>query len=119
MASRTIKQQKNKHISNNETILKFQELKTSKTYVVKEISQAIKTKFGVSYILTLQENCSKNVLKVWSTKSLVYYIENEQPTKKWKFCVMVSNDMKYPEIEGYTRYKVTRYCDSDSEGDSQ
>jgi hypothetical protein len=106
--------QQNKDMSDDETILKFQELQVDKVYIVKGLSNKINSKFGVSYILTVQKESSKKLMKVWSTNHLVNYIEDEEPTKKWKFTVMLNdNDMKYPEIEGYSRYKVTMYSDSE------
>ncbi len=114
MTSNT-KQQSKEMINDYETILRFQELEVEKVYVVKGLTNFFTTEFGVSYILMVQEESSKKLIKVWSTKHLTKYIRDKEPTKKWKFTVRINdnNKMKYPEIKGYSRYEVITMYDSE------
>ena len=81
-----------------ENIQKFQDLKVDSTYSVLSFSSPIHSKYGISYILNIDDE-----FEMWSTNSLAGYISTEKPTKKFNFTVKERKDSKYPVIEGYKK----------------
>ena len=100
-----------------EKALRFQNLNVDSVYIVKGKSDPIKGKFGTSYILTIQDQNSKSLINIWSTKLMATYIKKEKPNKSWKFTVKLNKDgMKYPEIKNYSLNTIKMY-ESESESE--
>jgi hypothetical protein len=98
--------------------MKFQDLEIGLDYLVHEFSRPIKSKYGISYKLTVTKTGSTDKFDVWSGSRLSKYIEEEKPKKKISFTVMYDekSEMKYPIIKGYNPYSSTQLeSDSDSE----
>ena len=94
---------------NSKSITKFQDLPIV-SYIVKSYSDPIKSKYGTSYKLTIQNKETKGRIDIWSTKLLANYIKEEKPKKAFKFTVKVDKtkkeNNKYPSIHGYEACKM-------------
>ena len=107
MVKKSNKQQStiNTESNNGHKIQKFQSLKANNTYSVISYSEPIKSKYGVSYILSIRDVNSKEETKIWSTRLLAKYIKTKKPQKKFIFMVFEDVDKSdnnlYPVIEGY------------------
>jgi hypothetical protein len=85
----------------NDSIAKFQELEINKKYKVvgrKELN----TKYGKTYILKVLDD-NKYEFKLFSTKYLVRYIDQELPAGPFEFTVKIfKNNIKCPVIDDYS-----------------
>jgi hypothetical protein len=87
-------------------IRKFQTLELDQTYQVLEYDKNIcKTPYGESFILMVSEEQSEKPFKVFGTRLLTKYIQNEKIRKLFNFTVKEKNGNKYPVIEGYNPRK--------------
>ena len=87
-------------------VLKFQNLTPDTTYAVMEYSDPFKTQYGISYMLTIRNEETKEQYEIWSTKLLANYIKEQKPSKVFRFEVKVNKESKlYPHIHGYEQFK--------------
>ena len=98
-------------IDQEEKIKKFHELEVDHEYTVIKHSEVYNTSFGEQYTLKIFDNTnSDDIISVYATKSLVNYIRNEKPKKKFNFTVRILKRGKftgksYADIEGYKPYE--------------
>lgn len=86
-----------------ESIKKFSDLTSDTTYVVHGYDGPINSKFGINYVLLVNEINTDDSFQMWSSNLLAEYITEKNPTDKFKFVVKEKNNTKYPAIEGYIR----------------
>jgi hypothetical protein len=94
--------------STSQQVMKFQTLQEDKTYTVVSI-KPINGKYGKTYILSLKQSDDDSIFMVYSTKSIVTYINKnslETNPEKFDFTVRKITSGKYEgqlyaEIDGH------------------